>query len=190
MKQFGFDTNYNYFAVGYSFEAPDTDAFLSIGRSVLPTDYSYGERLAEDNFGNNLTLYGNNRVLPLAFAVDRQAFDYDFYSLEKASKEKNYFSFRDAWYKSMFSEEFTEDMYFAPSSEPEYEVVNAQLIDINDYTSSDKNSQASSASSDADSKSFDPDKLGVESTKENPNVSEFYRINKKLPIIIDSTVFI
>ena len=190
MKQFGFDTNYNYFAVGYSFEAPDTDAFLSIGRAVLPTDYSYGERLAEDNFGNNLTLYGNNRVLPLAFAVDRQAFDYDFYSLEKANKEKNYFSFRDAWYKSMFSEEFTEDMYFAPSSEPEYEVVNAQLIDISDYTSSDTSNEASSSAVDSDSKSFDPDKLGVETIEKNPNVSEFYRINKKLPIIIDYTVVI
>ena len=190
LKQFGFDTNYNYFAVGYSFEAPDTDAFLSIGRAVLPSDYSYGKRLAEDDYGNNLTLYGNSRVLPLAFAVDRQAFDFDFYSLEKAKKEKNYFSFRDEWYKSMFSEEFTEDMYFAPSSEPEYEVVNAQLIDINDYTASAESSQDSSASSSTDSKAFDPDKLGAEATKENPNVSDFYRINKKLPIIIDYTVVI
>lgn len=190
LKQFGYTTNYNYFSTSYSFEAPDTDAFFSIGRIISPNEYSYGKPLAKDDWGYNLVMYGNDNVLPLAFAVDGKAGDFDFYSLEKATKEKNYFSFRNNWYKSLFPDCFVENFYIMQKVEPELEVINADSINMNNYIKPEDTSDSTSGSinSSVSSSVFDPDKIGIEVTKVNENTTTYYRFNDKLPIILNYTL--
>lgn len=191
LKQFGYSTNYNYFVSDYSFEAPDTDAFFSIGRVISPNKYSYGTPLAKDDWGFNLVMYGNENVLPLAFAVDKNAFEFDFYSLEKATSEKNYFVFRNNWYKSLFPSSFSEDFYIMQQEDIELEVINANAINLEDYIKEINSSESASASvnsSTTSSSVFDPDKIGAETANENKNTTTYYRVNEKLPIILNYTL--
>ena len=186
LKQLGYSTNYNYFVSSYSFEAPDSDAFFSVGRVISPNDYSYGKALAKDNFGYNLTLYGNSNVLPLAFAADKNAVNFDFYQLEKATSEKNYFDFRNSWYSSMFPDAFNQEFYYAPQNEPALEIINADVIDMSRYINKET-SESDSSTSDSNTSSLNPDRLGLETCEENSNVKTIYTVNDSIPMIMNYT---
>lgn len=187
MKQIGFNTNYNYFSTGYSFIAPDTDAFFSVGRVITPSNYTNAIPLANDNFDLNLLMYGNENVLPLAFPVASSAFDYDFYSLERATQEKNYFDFRNSWYSSMFPNAFNQDFYYAPENIPVLEIVNANTIDMDLYISNEL-SESDSTDSSSTTVSLNPDSLGLEKCDGNSNVQTAYRINDSIPMIMNFTL--
>ena len=51
---------------------------------------------------SGLRYYTNKDVLPAAFACPDESLDFDFYSLEKDCADKNYFTFQNEWYRSMF----------------------------------------------------------------------------------------
>lgn len=180
LKQLGFMVNYNYFTSDHSFSAPDTDAFFSMG-TVYSTDpdYTGADRIVEND---ELSFYQNRSVLPLAFGVNRGALDFDFYSLEKENEHKDYFAFRNEWFRSMFNC-FTED-YLIPISD-EYisvEILNGSDININDYQRGVENGADLQVS-----KYDDPDILGEEFT-DHCSQSTIYRNNSSIPIIINYTI--
>ena len=184
MKQLGYEVNYNYFSADHSFSSPDTDAFFSIG-TVYSTDGEYtGADLVVEN--DELTFYSNRSVLPLAFAVNSSALDFDYYSLENATSEKNYFTFRNEWYQSMF-DSFTEDYLIPVFDESiDFELLNGSDININDYQRVDMES----AVEDLEFAPVpDPDAIGLEiESMCYANQTDIFRNNSDLPIILNYTI--
>ena len=111
MKQLGMPTNYNYFAVWHTFACPSVDSFFSVGSVSARKDLSFYRLEGEDSYGTELGFYANDTFLPLAFAADSKAMDFNFYRLETDAVEKDYFKFQNDWYRSLFPEEFTEDFF-------------------------------------------------------------------------------
>ena len=187
LKQFGYTVNYNYFSLGYTFAAPDTDAFLSIGSVMTRNDYSAAEYIAADSYDDGLRLYSNGEVLPLAFSVPSSAYDFDFYSLESAVGQKDYLQFRNAWFASLFPEEFDEGVYFiAPAEDPVPEIVNGSVIDMSRYTGGQSEDEETDDKAEGSSDEyFDYDDIGTEvEDVYRDDLTHVYRINEKLPIVL------
>jgi uncharacterized membrane protein YfhO len=185
LKQFGYTINYNYFSEGYGYTAPDTDAFLSIGSVMTRSEYSGGTFIAGDSFNDGLKLYQNTDVLPPAFAVPAEAYSFDFYSLEGAAGEKNYLSFRNLWFSSLFPDEFNGVDYFtAPSEELVPDIVNGSIIDMSRYTGNTESDDKDDSEDDS-SDLFDYDDIGseIEDTYRT-DLTHVYRINDTLPIVL------
>lgn len=111
VKQFGYRLNFNYATYDCTYAALPTDAFLSVGSVVTTSDYENGLPVSVPGEAGVYRGYINECVLPVGFAVDRSAPDFDFYSLEQALTDKDYFDFQNRWYRSMFPEAFTGDIY-------------------------------------------------------------------------------
>ncbi len=189
LKQLGYNVNYNYFTAGYSYAAPDTDAFFSIGSVYVRRDYTAARFVAEDGYEQGFKFLVNDDVLPLAFPVDQGAFDFDFYALEKDVTDKDYFSFRQAWYESMFPGSFEGVSYFIPATEVEEEAVNYSDYDINAYINADEDKEEDEnvvVDFLSSEKKFDPDDLGVEDLYDaSSSLTTIYRTNKSIPMIIN-----
>ena len=189
LKQLGYCVNYNYFSAECSYQAPATDAFFSIGTIYSTSDsYSGADMLAENE---EMSFYVNRSVLPLAFTADEDARTFDFYQLETAVDEKNYFDFQNDWYRSLF-DCFTEDFYIAvDEADIEEELINGSVINIWDYQNPSPESEEEETSPLAlgDSKTFDPDDIGLEVVSDYYETqTEVYRTNKNLPIIMNYTI--
>ena len=111
IKQFGYQLNFNYAAYDYSYTAPYTDAFLSIGNVVTTQKYTDGTLVSADDADHYYRSYQLNNTLPLGFAVDKNAPNYSFYMLERMTYGKDYFDFQNRWYRSMFPKNFTQDVW-------------------------------------------------------------------------------
>ena len=190
LKQFGYLTNFNYFAIDHSYSAPDADAFFSIG-SLYSTDSSYtGADLVVAN--DELTFYSSHSVLPLAFAADEGALDFDFYSLETAVDGKDYFSFRNDWFASLFPCFDTD--YFVPVDESsiEFDLVNGSDINILDYQSFAADPEEDVlVSEDDESSKVDPDDIGAEVPEDYyATQTDIYRTNPRLPLILNYDITI
>ena len=201
LKQFGYDVNYNYFSESYSYAAPSTDAFLSVGAVSSLRDYKYGDFTVEDplGMGTGFTYYLNKNVLPVIFETDKSALDFDFYQLEKKTSGKDYFKFQNDWYRSMFPE-FEED-FFLPVEKDQISVEYKNTIeyDPSDYKlmaeikkseriATDSSLKARSESADKlagdDGAPSDKDPLGQEPLKFD-DLKTFYRMNEDIPMIIE-----
>ncbi len=185
LKQLGCNVNYNYFAAGHGYSAPSIDTFFSIG-----TLYSTDETYRGMNFitsDDNLSFYTARTVLNPVFTVPASARDFNFYSLETATEDKNYFDFQNDWYRSLFPS-FTEDFFIAvDDGDIEFEMLNGEAINIGDYQSDNTDPEESiSSEEESSSAAFDPDDLGEEVAADYyDNQIDVYRYNKKLPIILD-----
>ena len=181
LKQLGYAVNYNYFSADYSYAAPATDAFFSIG-TMYSTDSSYsGADLLVEN--EEMSCYTSRSVLPLVFTASSGARDFDFYSLETDVNFKDYFAFQNDWYRSLFGA-FTEDFFVAvdPSCITE-ELLNGSAININDYLAESESTDEEDADSSA---AFDPDDIGLEVVSDYfETQTDIYRTNAKLPIILN-----
>ena len=189
LKQLGYCVNYNYFSAECSYQAPATDAFFSIGTIYSTSDsYNGADMLAENE---EMSFYVNRSVLPLAFTADEDARTFDFYQLETAVDEKNYFDFQNDWYRSLF-DCFTDDFYIAvDEADIEEELINGSVINIWDYQNPAPESEEEETSPLAlgDSKTFDPDDIGLEVVSDYYETqTEVYRTNKNLPIIMNYTI--
>ena len=189
LKQLGYCVNYNYFSAECSYQAPATDAFFSIGTIYATSDsYNGADMLAENE---EMSFYVNRSVLPLAFTADEDARTFDFYQLETAVDEKNYFDFQNDWYRSLFNC-FTEDFYIAvDEADIEEELINGSVINIWDYQNPAPESEEEETTPLAlgDSKTFDPDDIGLEVVSDYYETqTEVYRTNKNLPIIMNYTI--
>lgn len=194
-KQLGYTVNYNYFSQSYSYCAPDSDAFLSIGAMTTMRDYSGAVYIIDDPNEIGYHYYANSNVLPLAFAADKGALDFDYYQLEKKAEGKNYFAFRNLWYSSLFPASFTEDYFITLDDQflSQPVVTNGMTKDQDLTTMADvlKSSQiAAGQSSDTDtgSSTADRDSLGLENLvldELKQNVIKYYRMNKNIPIYVE-----
>ena len=199
LKQLGFKVNYNYFAQTYTYCAPDSDAFLSIGAVTTMRDYSNGIFIADDGYGIGYKYYANQNVLPLAFAASDKSYDFDFYQLERATEGKDYFSFRNLWYRSLFPEFFSEDYFLTLGEDCVSEPVitngfayDWDLTTMTDYLREhgDGTEDSEDLPGDTSSRSA-KDTLGTEDSVMDiyeDNLTTYYRTNKKIPIRIDYKV--
>ena len=111
MKQFGYRINYNYATYDCTYTSLPSDAFFSVGNMVTTSGYKNGTLVSPDDDAHRYRCYQNTCVLPVGFAADDKAMDFDLYYLETLSDDKDYFDFQNRWYKSMFPDEFTEDIF-------------------------------------------------------------------------------
>lgn len=192
LKQTGMPTNYNYFATWHPFSIPAIDSFFSVGSVSSRSDLDCYRLEGEDSLETGLKFYENENVLPLAFAVDKQAMDFDYYRLEKDAVEKNYFAMQNDWYRSMFPDAFKEDIYkdIDESVTGEAVITNGYFFDFNDYkthkdvVAAETASQSGTVTTAAGSE----DPLSLENTvyqKLKENMVCIYRTNKDLPIVIE-----
>ena len=190
MKQLGMQTNYNYFAVGHTFACPSVDSFFSIGSVSTRRDLSFYRLDGKDSHGSGLNFYANNDVLPLAFAADKGAMDFDYYKLEKDAKEKNYYAFQNEWYRSLFPNAFTEDFFNSIDENVigEPKITNGVAFNMNDYMTREEFLNKGTSDEKKESSDGAKDPLGLESTVEsqlNDNITTLQRTNEKLPIAIE-----
>lgn len=112
VKQLGYHTTYNYFCYAYGYTAPMTDAFFSVPVVFMDVDDYSGELVNTSTAGDSkLYSYLNRNILDVGFAVDKGAMDFNFYQLETMQYSKDYFKFQNRWFKSMFPNEFSEDVF-------------------------------------------------------------------------------
>ena len=191
MKQLGFLVNYNYFSVWHSYSNPSVDSFFSVGSLSSREDLNYYRQEGEDSVGTGLKFYSNDNVLPLAFAANQGASDFDFYRLEKDTEEKDYFALQNDWYRSLFPDQFVDDIYveYGEDIVGEPKIINAVSFNTHDYVthryliSQNGNSNGSAV---LGSGSVDP--LGQEQSvaKElNKKLTDLYRSNENAPIIVE-----
>ena len=196
LKQFGFAVNYNYFAERYTYSAPSTDAFLSVGSVASMREISFYPETDEQQLTGVMKFYKNENVLPVAFAVDDKAMDFDFFQLEKAYETKDYFAFQNDWYRSMFPEQFTEDFFITLDDDivGQPEIINGSIYNGSNYytgvdleNESDPDMQSEVNSSLAEEDAFF-DVLGYESDIVpliEDNLVTVYRMNDAIPICIN-----
>ncbi|MCQ2533607.1 MAG: YfhO family protein [Clostridia bacterium] len=122
-KQLGYEVNYNYFLIYYNYIMPSNDAFFSLGSVMSTNQYSMADVISANHvissehtmeygeYGIYYFIYRNSKLLPVVFPVDSAADEFDYYYLESMNNEKNYFSFNENWYNSMFPEAFTESYF-------------------------------------------------------------------------------
>ena len=202
LKQFGYAVNYNYFAESYTYTAPSTDAFLSVGSVATMRPVSFYTETDQESITGVMTFYKNDNVFPVAFAVADSAMDYDFYQLEQAYEEKDYFAFQNDWYRSMFPEQFGEDFFVTidDSVVGAPEVINGSIYNYGDYTNGmkqqykldaeagDASSAANAVNSSLAGEDVIFDDLGQENSiveKIEGNLTTIYRMNKEIPICIN-----
>ena len=197
LKQLGYAVNYNYFADRYSFSAPSTDAFLSVGSVAAQRPISFYPLTSDKPAVTGvMQFYTNEDVLPVAFAVKDSAMDFDFYQLEKAYDEKNYFAFQNDWYRSLFPEQFTDDFFITIDDDAvgAPEIINGSIYNAGDYYNgfelekmADQDAARTSGGVIASDDYFF-DSLGYESSvsdKVEDNLTTIYRMNSEIPICID-----
>ena len=187
MKQLGLTTNYNYFAVWHTFSCPSVDSFFSVGTVSARRDLDFYRLSGEDSVGTGLKFYANDNVLPLAFAADKGAMDFDFYRLEKDAKEKNYFAFQNDWYRSMFPGQFTEDFFNEIGSDVtgEAKITNGVFFNSSEYSS---NKDLINRANNEGKPGPVEDPLGVENTVSRElkeNMTTLYRSNSSMPIVVE-----
>ena len=187
MKQLGVTTNYNYFAVWHTFACPSVDSFFSVGAVSARRDLDFYRLSGEDFYGTGLKFYSNDNVLPLGFAVDNKAMDFDFYRLEKDAEQKDYFAFQNDWYRSMFSDEFTEDFFIDidESVTGEATVTNGVFFKTSDYLT---NRELIYKQKTEGMPGTSEDPLGQEylvARQLNENMTTIYRSNSSLPIVVE-----
>ena len=202
LKQFGYAVNFNYFTDRYSYSAPSTDAFLSVGSVAAMREISFYPGTDEARTTGIMYFYENDDVLPVAFAVKDSAMDFDFYSLEKAYDEKDYFAFQNDWYRSLFPEQFTEDFFITidDSVIGAPKIINGSIYNGGDYYNGFELEKAVTAESAASEVSAGDvgsslamedaffDTLGEESTIApliEDNLVTVYRMNEEIPICIN-----
>ncbi len=191
MKQLGMQTNYNYFAVWHTFACPSVDSFFSVGSVSARKDISFYRKESEDSFGSGLGFYANDDFLPLAFAADEGAHDFDFYRLEKDAENKDYFALQNDWYRSMFPEVFTEDFFIEYGEEVTGApvILNGTVFNSSEYVSNKELLKEADTSEENKNESADyTDPLGLESSvygELEKNMTDIYRINENTPIVVE-----
>ena len=191
VKQLGLQTNYNYFAVGHTFACPSVDSFFSIGSVSAKRDNNLYRYDGQDSYDSGLKFYANDNVLPLAFAANKAAMDFDYYRLEKDASEKNYYSLQNDWYRSLFPDAFSEDFFIEmdESVTGAPKITNGVFFNLSNYLTREdyiKKNSPSSSTSDSENKGSDP--LGLEKTVDKQlkdNITKLYRENENIPIAVE-----
>ena len=188
VKQLGMQTNYNYFAVGHSYTCPSTDCFFSIDSVSAKRDIAFYRYEGSDTYGAGSKFYANDDVLPLAFAADKSAMDFDFYRLERDTADKNYYALQNDWYRSMFPGAFTEDFFntIDESVTGAPEITNAVSFNSSDYLTNEDYIRKNDPENRKGAVTEDP--LGLEKNvyyELKDEMTVLYRSNEKIPIVTE-----
>ncbi|MBO4474731.1 MAG: YfhO family protein [Clostridiales bacterium] len=125
LKQLGYRSNYNYFAMEHMNTILPADSILGV-RYIVSVDHSISELRYKSNV-DRYYLYENDYALPPVLLARRDAGDFDGYRLEKDEKEKDYFAFQEDWIGSLSGLDAS-DIYETWTAE--WEVMNGQKTDI------------------------------------------------------------
>ncbi|MBR3247388.1 MAG: YfhO family protein [Clostridiales bacterium] len=208
MKQLGYATNYNYFAVWHRYTCPPADSFFSVGSLSAREDWDLYRLDGEDTAGTGLKFYSNSSAMPLAFAADKGAYDFDFYRLERDVDEKDYFALQNDWYGSLFPEQFTEDFFNVIGEDVtgEPRIFNGAAFNSSEYVTHrylESKSRQSDSTENTESvlgsgtgatlgsgsdALLGRDPIGLERTVQNElkeKLTNLYRTNEEVPIIIE-----
>lgn len=126
MKQFGYETNYNYFFVNHVNTIDPVDSMLGI-RYILTSKDTLRELKFVAKEDDQYYLYENPYALPIAYLVESDAGAFDAYALEKDLKVKDYFAFQENWIQSLSGLNATNiyDTFYA-----EWTVLNGERTDL------------------------------------------------------------
>ena len=125
LKQLGYNSNYNYFALHHDELIMPSDSILGV-RYIMSKveDIKELEKVATED---ELYLYKNEYACPAALAVKADALSFDGYALEKDETTKDYFAFQEDWIESLSGVDAS-DVYDTFTAD--WEIINGQPTDI------------------------------------------------------------
>jgi len=173
LKQFGYSVNYNYFAISHLTPNPVADALFGV-RFFASTNEKLGDLscIAENN---GSYLYENENALPLLYPVDCAVMDFDAYSLETDTVNKDYFDYQEQYIEALTGKDATS-------------LYNESRLLWEDWTI--ENAYVSSLPFDElVSESTIVDQLGLERTVEDEyEINTIGRCNAEMPMVLKTTI--
>ncbi|MBO4686966.1 MAG: YfhO family protein [Clostridiales bacterium] len=124
LKQLGYRSNYNYFAMEHMNTILPADSILGV-RYIVSVNHTISELRYKANV-DRYYLYENDYALPQALLARSDAGGFDGFRLEKDVKEKDYFTFQEDWISSLSGLDAS-DIYETWTAE--WEVMNGQKTD-------------------------------------------------------------
>ena len=125
LKQLGYRSNYNYFALEHINTILPADSVLGI-RYIVSTNHTISELQYKTNVGQYY-LYENEYAMPAALLAKSDAGSFDGFKLEKDENKKDYFDFQENWIASLSGQDAS-DIYDTWTAD--WEVMNGQKTDI------------------------------------------------------------
>ena len=125
LKQLGYCSNYNYFALDHTCFNPIADSVLGI-RYLVSAEHTVKDLAYYANV-DKYYLYENENAMPISMLVDANAYSFDGFALEKDEHEKDYFAFQENWLTSLSGLDAS-DIY--ETWNEEWEVINGEQTDI------------------------------------------------------------
>ena len=125
LKQLGYRSNYNYFALEHMNTILPADSILGV-RYIVSSEHTISELRYKANV-DRYYLYENDYALPAAMLARSGAETFDGFRLEKDEQSKDYFAFQEDWISSLSGADAS-DIYETFTAE--WEVINGQKTDI------------------------------------------------------------
>ncbi len=182
LKQLGFETNYNYFTSCHNYSSPAADSLLGIRYVLADAQNFAGYTSVAESADGKLSLYRNDSVLPLMFAVKADAGSFDFYSQETDTSSKDPFRFQNELFQSLFGGDLFSRPVYYPEEAAGPEIYNAIEMDPSTVSPDENESESISEASDRDLLGSEPyDKLSEYGTT-------YMRINDASDLMLTYTL--
>lgn len=170
LKQLGYRSNYNYFAMEHINTILPADSVLGV-RYIVSTNHTISELQYKSNVGSYY-LYENEYAMPAALLAQSNAGSFDGFKLEKDENKKDYFAFQEEWIESLSGQDASE---IYDTWTPEWEVINGQKTDIPPEGTITKGDRIENS-------------LDLESkNNEAKGLSYYLRNNEKAPMVLRTT---
>ena len=113
LKNLGYDSNYNYFALSHSYSSVVTDSLLGIRYVLFNKENQGGYELVSKSADGKTFLEKNSSALPIMYLTEANAGSFDYYAIEKNTTDKNLFAFQDELLVSLFGDKaFSKPVYY------------------------------------------------------------------------------
>jgi len=174
LKQLGYRVSEDYQSVAHDFCILPADSMLGIRYIVSSREEMAG--LQKRQSGDGTVLYENPNAAMIAVLADKDAPDFDFYSLEKEEYEKDYFAFQEGWFSSL-SGKNAEGLY--RECPADWEIRNGELAPCELIPVEEEGGNDVKAST----------RLDLENEESEPeNLRHYLRGNGKSPLILRTTI--
>lgn len=182
LKQFGYMTNYNYFASSHSFASIVPDSLFGVRYLLSGDESAFGYDTMAESEDGTIFLLKNNVALPVLFEARSDAGSFDVYESERNPAEKDPFLFQNRYLQATFgSEAFSKPVYTAVNvAEPIlFNAISEAPTEKKQLTESEESSSSSS------SEEEDTDLLGEEEKSQAKFYeTQYYRLNDQAPLKI------
>lgn len=190
LKQFGYCTNYNYFAASHNNASIVADSLFGIRYVFYDGEIKFGYEQISESKDESMILLKNRSALPILYAVRPEAADFDLFYLEKNPQDKDPFAFQDTYLQAAFGPDaFSEPVYTKiPLAEPVvFNAIKAEAQGLSE--DKDESSTGDTEGSESiEQKPWDDDLLGEEPIWDaSVYDSTYYRLNKDIPMKISYT---